>query len=111
MTPSLNRRLVLEAPVRTPDGAGGFVQGWQALGTLWAQVEPRSGREVSGTDGVLSRAVCRITVRGAPVGQSNRPVPGQRFVAGDQVHVIKAVIEEGPRGQYLVCQCEMEVSP
>ena len=111
MTVSLNRRLVLEAPVKTPDGAGGFTEGWQALGTLWAQVVPRSGREVGGEDGVLSLAVCKITVRAAPVGQSNRPVPGQRFIAGEQVHVIKAVTEDGPKGQYLVCQCEMEVSP
>ena len=41
----LNRALVLETADQLPDGAGGYSQTWRALGTLWAAVEPRSGRE------------------------------------------------------------------
>ena len=36
--PHLNRALVLEGVVRTPDGAGGFTEAWAALGTLWAEL-------------------------------------------------------------------------
>lgn len=30
--PDLSRRLLLEGPVRVPDGAGGFAETWQPLG-------------------------------------------------------------------------------
>jgi SPP1 family predicted phage head-tail adaptor len=40
----LNRRLTLEAPVDTDDGAGGVIRSFAAVATLWAQVEPVSAR-------------------------------------------------------------------
>jgi head-tail adaptor len=39
----LSRRLVLEAPDRVPDGAGGFSETWVALGHVWAEIA-RAGR-------------------------------------------------------------------
>lgn len=41
----LNRRLVLEAPVETDDGAGGVTRGFAAVATLWASVVPISAHE------------------------------------------------------------------
>jgi SPP1 family predicted phage head-tail adaptor len=40
----LDRRLTLEAPDETPDGAGGVVRSYQSVATLWASVEPISAR-------------------------------------------------------------------
>jgi SPP1 family predicted phage head-tail adaptor len=40
----LNRRLALEAPVETPDGAGGVTRSYQEIATLWAAVEPVAAR-------------------------------------------------------------------
>jgi SPP1 family predicted phage head-tail adaptor len=40
----LNRRLTLEAPVETPDGAGGVTRGYTSVATLWASVAPASAR-------------------------------------------------------------------
>ena len=37
------RRLTLEVPVRTPDGGGGQVRGWEERGAIWADVRMRSG--------------------------------------------------------------------
>ena len=45
---SLNRKLTLEDPVKTPDGAGGFSVTWTALGDIFASVQLRSGRERAG---------------------------------------------------------------
>lgn len=36
---SLRRRLTLEAPVETPDGAGGVARTWTTVVDLWAAVE------------------------------------------------------------------------
>ena len=41
---ALNRRLVLEAPVESADGAGGVTRSYSAVATLWAAVEPVAAR-------------------------------------------------------------------
>jgi SPP1 family predicted phage head-tail adaptor len=40
----LNRRLTLEAPVESADGAGGVTRSYSAVTTLWASVEPIAAR-------------------------------------------------------------------
>ena len=111
MTPvHLNRRLVLEAPERVPDGAGGYVDGWITLGTLWAEVVARTGREKQGEAVPVSNVGYRITVRGAPVGATNRPLPDQRFREGTRVFRILAVAEHDHDGRFLTCFAEEEVA-
>lgn len=103
MSVMLNRPLVLEAPVGVPDGAGGLTVSWVALGTLWAEVKPSSGREVAGEEVVVASVGLRITVRGAEVGSPRRPKPEQRFRDGDRVFAILAVTERDRSGAYLTC--------
>ncbi|MCP1167900.1 head-tail adaptor protein [Limimaricola litoreus] len=106
----LNRALLLEAPLRAPDGAGGFARGWLARGTLWARVEARSGRDLDGLGAALSRVLLRITIRAAPPGSSMRPAPEQRFREGGRIYAIRAVRELDRDGKYLVCEAEEEVA-
>lgn len=103
MTVHLNRQLALEELDRVPDGAGGFSDIWMPLGTLWADVSARSGRERGGEVAAVSVVVCRIVVRAAPTGSSMRPRAGQRFREGDRVYVIEAVAEKDMGARYLVC--------
>lgn len=107
---ALNRALVLEEVLRTPDDAGGYVESWRALGTLWAQVAPRTGRELAGLDVTVSRVAYRITVRGAPIGAPSRPKAGQRFREQDRLFHIRAVTEADAEGRYLTCFAEEEVA-
>lgn len=107
--PVLNRALVLEAPERVADGAGGFDLVWRAQGTLWAEVRPGTGRARAGAVGTLASVSLRITVRAASVGAPARPRPGQRFREGARIFRILAVTEADPRGHYLVCFAQEEV--
>ncbi|TCS63801.1 head-tail adaptor [Primorskyibacter sedentarius] len=109
-TLGLNRPLVLEAPLVTANGSGGYDVGWAALGTLWAEVIPRTGREVKGPASSASVMGFKITVRGAPVGSAMRPQAGQRFREGTRHYRIEAVSERDPRGRFLVCFAEEEVA-
>ncbi len=109
-TPRLNRKLVLEAPVRSADGAGGYTEAWTALGSLWAEVTARSGSERAVGGASVSRVGYRIVVRGAPEGSDMRPAPEQRFVEGTRRFVIRAVAERDERGQYLTCFADEEVA-
>lgn len=106
----LNRALVLEARVETPDGAGGQDVAWVGLGTLWADVRPGTGREAGDEATALGEVALRITVKGAPVGAPSRPVPGQRFREASRIFRILAVIEADPEARHLVCFAREEVA-
>jgi SPP1 family predicted phage head-tail adaptor len=62
----LNHRLVLEAPVEAPDGAGGVTRSYQSVATLWAAVAPVSARgDVSAAD-LGATVTHRVVVRAGP---------------------------------------------
>jgi len=108
-TVHLNRKLVLEDPVRVVDGAGGHTETWTVLGTLWASVKAGAGREYASQFVTLSKVTYRIIVRAAPDGTPERPKPDQRFVEGARVFRILAVSEHDSRGHYLMCHAREEV--
>ena len=97
----LLRRLVLEAPERTPDGAGGVVASWVPVGTRWAGGTARTSRAdlVAGLE--RPRVRYRIVVRGAPVGAAQRPRPEQRLREGGRVFSILTVAERDAGGRHL----------
>lgn len=107
--PSLNRRLDLEEPQQVIDGAGGFSTQWVTLGTIWADIRGRSGRETSGEAVSLSSTSYRVIVRAAPHGAPSRPVAGQRLRDGNRVFNIEAVAEYDSESRYLVCFSDEEV--
>lgn len=106
----LNRKVTLEGRIRAEDGAGGFTDSWGAVCTLWAEVASRGGRLVRGETGESSVGRFRVTVRAAPPGHSNRPLPGQRFDLAGRILRIEAVTERDPDALYLRCDCEEEVN-
>ena len=108
-TPRLSRRLSLEAPTRTADGAGGFTQGWTALGTLWAEVAPAAPRLAAQPGATESRLPLRITVRGAPFGSPSRPEAGQRIRDGTRIFPIASVAEDFG-GRFLLCLAHEEAA-
>jgi SPP1 family predicted phage head-tail adaptor len=63
---ALNRRLVLEAPVETADGAGGVTRGYESAGTLWASVEPSSIRSAVEAGSLGATITHRIRIRFYP---------------------------------------------
>ncbi|MEL6102801.1 MAG: phage head closure protein [Pseudomonadota bacterium] len=107
--PRPNRRVDLEDPTRVADNAGGYVETWVSLGTLWADIQPRTGRETVSSAAPVSAVRYRIMVRGAPVGDPARPKPGQRFRDGNRLFHIRAVAEYDPRAEFLTCFADEEV--
>ncbi len=109
--PVLARRLVLETRETAPDGSGGFEVAWRGLGTLWAEVSARTGREDFIAGEARPRVKYRIIVRAAPVGSEARPRPDQRFREGARIFSILTVAENDPRGRYLEIFAEEGVLP
>lgn len=108
--PRLNRKLVLEAPVRGADGAGGFVESWVALGEVWAEVDARSGHERGQGTIPVSAVAYRIALRAAPQGSAMRPEAGQRLRDGARLFLIRAVAERGHDGRFLTCFADEEMA-
>ena len=108
-TPRLNRRLTLETPVRTADGAGGFTTTWSAMGVHWANCKARTGRERGAGGAPVSAVAFVITVRAAPQDSPARPKPEQRFRDGGRIFNIRAVAETDDTGMYLACYADEEV--
>lgn len=106
--PQLTRRLVLEEAQNVADGAGGYDTSWVALGTLYCEIKPGTGRESGGEAVSLTRVPYKITVRAGPVGASYRPQAGQRFREGSRLFEILAVTERDARGHYLTCFAQEE---
>jgi head-tail adaptor len=109
--PTLSRRLVLEARALQPDGSGGVDVAWVPLGTLHADVTPRSGREDFVGGQTRPRVRYRILVRGAPVGAAARPRPDQRLRDGGRVFDIVTVTEADAGGRFLEIVAEEGVGP
>ncbi|MEO0390414.1 MAG: head-tail adaptor protein [Pseudomonadota bacterium] len=107
--PRLTHRLTLETPGHVSDGAGGYAQTWTPLGTLWAELALRSGRERTDGGAPLSTQGYRITVRAAPYGHPERPMPEQRFRDGQRVFNIRAVAEASADARHLICFADEEV--
>lgn len=106
--PELRRKLVLETLERTPDGSGGYVETWVALGSLWAEVKAGTGKETETDFLTLSYVPYRITVRSAPPGDDRRPRPDQRFREGSRIYRILAVADDDTRGRFLLCYAREE---
>ena len=107
----LSRRLVLEARESVPDGSGGFAVAWERMGTMWAEVEARSGRQEFVGGQPRARTGYRILVRAAPVGAASRPRPEQRLREGVRVFDILSVAEHDAGGRYLEIIAEEGVLP
>lgn len=106
----MNRALLLQQLIKTPDGAGGFAESWESLGTIWAHVAARTGSERGRKNMGVSRVDYRISVRASPVGSSSRPVPGQRFREGDRKFRILAVAEKDEDARLLTCFAREELA-
>lgn len=100
---NLNRKLVLETPIRTKDGSGGYRTSWSFLGTVWASLTALSSQEQSGFGGDVSQVHYKFIIRSAPIGSCKRPNPSQRFLLGERIFLITSVSEYDVDGQYLQC--------
>jgi len=102
---ALRRRLLLEAPVATPDGLGGATHAYETVAALWARVEWLSGGERWRFGRPEQAATHRITIRWRDGLDA-----GQRLRDGDRVYEIRAVADPQDGRRRLVCLAE-EIKP
>lgn len=101
----MRRRLVLEAPVATPDGLGGTTQSFAVIGALWAQLEWLSGVEQwrEGRPEQVARYRATLRWRGDVDA-------GKRLRDGERIFDIRSAADPDGARRRLVCLVE-EVKP
>jgi SPP1 family predicted phage head-tail adaptor len=98
---AMRRRLLLEAPVELPDGAGGSLRAFETAAAVWAQVEWLSGDERWQGGRPEQRVSHRITLRWRAGVDA-----GQRLRDGAQIFDIRAVGDPDGGRRRLVCLVE-----
>jgi SPP1 family predicted phage head-tail adaptor len=97
----MSRRLLLEAPVDVPDGAGGLTRTYETVAAVWARVEWLSGEE-RWRAGRPEQAVShRITLRWRAGIDA-----GQRLRDAGQIFDIRAAGDPDGGRRRLVCLVE-----
>ena len=56
-------KVTIQKPTETRDAVGGVTTTWATLGTIWASVEPLSGKELLSADQLNSIATLRVRCR------------------------------------------------
>jgi SPP1 family predicted phage head-tail adaptor len=97
----LHHRLVLEAPVETPDDAGGVVRSYEAAATLWASLAAMSAREALDAAQLGATITHRIVIRKGP-GLSTR----HRLRAGGRVFRIVSFRDRDESGRFIEIAAE-----
>lgn len=96
----LSRRLTLEAPVATPDAAGGMVTGFQTVAKLFAALDPLGPLDQEDTGFAAWPRLFRVTLR-----YRADLAAGHHFRLGTRLLVIEGVADPDETGRYLQCTC------
>ncbi len=89
----LKHLVMLQQPVLTPDGAGGFTTDWEDVATLWAEIAevagaPYFGKEYPADRALKSQTRYKITLRYRTAIRAE-----MRFVVAERILRIVALTE------------------
>jgi len=96
----LRHRIVFEQPVEVDDGHGGHVVSWATFATVWAAVEPISGREYFEAHQMQREVTHRVKIRSLPGLDEN-----MRIIFNDRVFEIESIIDLDERRYFMELLC------
>ena len=99
----LNHEVTLEAPVETPDGAGGFTTVWTSVAILWARLEPLDPAREAWAGRDAAEQTHRITIRFREDLKQ-----GMRLRKLTRLFPILSVQDPDETGRFLVCRTREE---
>jgi SPP1 family predicted phage head-tail adaptor len=97
----LKHRAVIQAVMRVPTASGQPTKTWRTLTTVWAKVEPISGREYMLAQQAQSEVTAKITVRYNAIFTSDL-----RVVVNGKTYEIESVINLDEANRYLELMCK-----
>ena len=92
----LNKRIVVEEPIKTTDNAGGFDINWSLIGSFWSEIKPASIKEENFADKKQKVITHEITIRYNSVIKDN-----MRIIFDGRIFEIVAVVNLMEKGEFL----------
>ena len=96
----LRHRTTIQQLVNTDDGAGGSIETWQNVATVWAAIEPLRGNERYTAQQVQSTLSHKVTIR-----YHEGVKPQMRLTYKGRIFDIEAVIDIEERHRWLELLC------
>ena len=90
----LNRRITLQRQSNVQDSYGGPVRTWLNVATIWADIQPLTGRELESAQRMASEISHQITVRYQASLTDTRVVSGYRALYKARIFNIHAALNE-----------------
>ena len=90
----LNRRISLQRQSNAQDSYGGPVRTWLNVATIWADIQPLTGRELESAQRMASEISHQITVRYQASLTDTRVVSGYRALYKARIFNIHAALNE-----------------
>lgn len=97
----LTHRLRIEAPIRTPDDAGGVTLTWALIGEVYANIRSISGTERLEDDRLAGGVTHAIWLRHRAELTSHH-----RLLYGTRIFEIRAILDRDGRHRFVECRCE-----
>ena len=97
-TARLTEQVTLRRATTAADGAGGLTQAWSDLGTRWAHVELKRGRELERGDATRAQATYEIVLRRDATTAALSPTD-RVVVRGDECEIV--VVDAPPRSSWV----------
>lgn len=93
-------RITLQQASREPDGMGGFMESWQDIATVWAEVQPLMGKAYMVAKQTQSALSHRVRIR-----YRDGVTPDMRVQFGTRHFIIDAVLCPDERKHELHLMC------
>jgi SPP1 family predicted phage head-tail adaptor len=100
----LNRRLALEAPVESADGAGGVTRTFSEIATLWVSVMPVSAARAIEAERLGAKVTHRLHLR-----FSDDITTRHRFRDGARIYRIVTIRDRDGRKRFLEIEAKERV--
>lgn len=98
------KRVAIQSPAYSSDGAGGYTVAWSDFHTVWAYIKVSSGNESFDDDRLRSRVRYRVIMR-----YVSGVTPEMRLTTGGKILLINAVIEDESHDGLLELICEERI--
>ena len=93
----LNRRITLQRQSNAQDSYGGPVRTWLNVATIWADIQPLTGRELESAQRMASEVSHQIVVRYQAIFADTRQVAGYRALYRSRIFNIHAALNDEER--------------
>lgn len=86
-----SHKITVEKPTRSTDSYGGATVSWSTVATVWADIQPASGRELFAQNATQSRVTHKITIRYKPEFKDITQISAYRISYDGRLFAINSI--------------------